>query len=209
MKRLLLALALLLIPATCCAQVLGSEVASGGSRMTGLDHRVRPFIGYAVGIPNPRLPFDDTWFDSTNVGTVLVATAATDTDFATVVARLTNGVSDVLCWGTCETVPISCAASFASEAAFFQMATPDFGPVTIERVTLELNGMYFRLNPVFQNPAPSRGIRRRQCGHLPPCPTSRQGPRIMPDANHDNRPPTQAAGPLLWRNAWPLAAWSA
>jgi hypothetical protein len=152
-KHLLLALALLLIPATCCAEVLASEVISGGSRMTGLDHRVRPFIGYDVGTPNPRLLFDDTWLDSTNVGTVLVATAATDTDFASVVARLTNGVSDVLCWGTCETVPISCAARYASEAAFFQMATPDFGPVTIERVTLELNEMYFRLDPVFQNPA--------------------------------------------------------
>ncbi len=49
MKRVLVALALWLLPAACSAKVLATKTLTTGNSLTGTQHRVRPIFGYDPG----------------------------------------------------------------------------------------------------------------------------------------------------------------
>lgn len=147
MRRMLLALAIMLFPALSSAGVLATMTLTTGNSLTGTELRVRPIFGYdPANYATRRILFNDVWIDSTSMGTVLVATAASDTNFAALAARLTDGVADEIWLGTCEA--ISCAETGAlSEGAFFGLMTPDLGPAQVEKISLRIDELSFGLAP--------------------------------------------------------------
>lgn len=148
MKRSLLAVAFVLLPGTCSAAVIASMTLSTGYSLNGPDHRVRPTFGYDIGnYATQRVLFDDVWIDSTSVGSVLVATAASDTDFTSIAYRLTDGVADVVTLGTCEAISCKETGSVLGEGAFFGLTTPDLGPAQIEKISLRVDALSFGLAP--------------------------------------------------------------
>ena len=146
MRRFALAFALVLLPRLSSAAVIASGTLATSNSLTGPDCRVRPTFGYDIGnYATQHALFDDVWLDSTSVGSVLVATAATDTDFAAVTARLTDGVADFVCLGTCEA--ITCAETCAPEGRLFGLATSDLGPAQIQKISLRVDALSFGLAP--------------------------------------------------------------
>jgi hypothetical protein len=89
--------------------------------------------------------FDEVWLDSSSVGTTLIATAASDTDFAGVAARLTNGITDYLCIGNGK--EINSFDICTPENLLFSVASPDLGPATIESISLRVNALSFTIDP--------------------------------------------------------------
>ncbi len=139
---LLVGLLLLLLPAIGRAGVLGTATITHGNSIDGPDHRIRPAFGYDPGNwAIQRLLFEDTWLDSTSVGTVLEATAETDTDFASVAGRLADGIDDIILLCNCEAIACRCLG--ATESRFFALSTPDFGPAAVERVRLSVDALSF------------------------------------------------------------------
>ena len=146
MKRLVVLLVLALLPSVSAAGVLASKTLEAGGSMRGPGHRVRPAFGYEIGnYATQRVLFDETWIDSTSVGTVLVATAATDTDFTAIASRLTDGVVDYVGLGTWEE---GFYGSLGGEGAFFGLATPDLGAVTVEKISLRVDALSFGTAPL-------------------------------------------------------------
>jgi len=132
----------LFLPVCGWTEVLATATSASGGSIVGTSHRVRPSLGYDIGnYAIQRVLFDDVWVDSTSAGTILLATAASDTDFAAFSARLTDRVADYLCLGTCE--EISCGGICAPESLFFHESTPDLGPAVVERVSLRINSLSF------------------------------------------------------------------
>jgi hypothetical protein len=123
--------------------VLGTATITSGGSLVGDNHRVRPTFAYGLGnAAIERALFNDAWIDSTSVGSILVATARSDVDFSAVAASLTNGSADFLCVGTCE--EISCGATCSEgEGRLFGLATPDFGTVTIDKISLQIDSLSF------------------------------------------------------------------
>jgi len=145
-KRIVSVLALVLVPAACSSAVLGQFTMTNGFSLQGSLGHVRPIVGYDVGnSATQRVLFDEVWLDSSSVGTTLVATAASDTDFAGVAARLTNGVSDYLCVGNGK--EINSSEICAPESLLFQIHSPDLGPATIESISLRVNALSFTIDP--------------------------------------------------------------
>lgn len=137
---------LLTLPTLGAADVLGTANIVSGSTLAGPDHRVRPTFGYDLGnYAIQKILFDDVWIDSTSVGSVLVATASSDADFSAVAARLSDNAADWLCVGTCE--EITCSERCGRENLVFALMTPDFGPSTIESVTLRIEALSFGMDP--------------------------------------------------------------
>jgi len=142
--RFVILAALVAFPVGVGADVLGTATFANGSSFNGTDHRVRPALGYDVG-NGLKLLFDNFWIDSTSVGSVLTATADSDTAFNTVAAYLTNGTDDAICVGTCEA--ISCGFWCTGEAQFFGISRPDLGPAVIEQVSLQIDDLTFGRAP--------------------------------------------------------------
>ena len=139
---LLAAAGTLFLPVCGWTEVLATATSVNGGSIHGTSHRVRPSLGYDIGnYAIQRVLFDDVWVDSTSVGTVLVASAASDTEFSAFSARLTDGVADFLCLGTCE--EISCAEICAPESLFFRIGAPDLGPAVIDSVSLRIESLSF------------------------------------------------------------------
>jgi hypothetical protein len=142
MKPWTFAVLLLFAPSLGAAEVLGTATIVNGTSLFGSNHRVRPTLGYDIGnYATQRALFDDLWVDSTDVDSVLIATAASDTDFTAFAIRLGDGKSDYLCIGTCE--DITCGVYCGREGQFFNVSTPDLGPATIEKVSLRINSLSF------------------------------------------------------------------
>src|SRR6267378_80807 len=138
-------LAILLLPAPGRGAVLGTATLSTGTSLVGAEHRVRPTFGYDLGdFATQKLLFDEVWIDSSSVGSVLVATVDSDTDFSAVAARLTNSTPDYLCIGTCE--EITCGATCGPESLFFHLPTSDFAPATIQKVSLRVDALSFGMD---------------------------------------------------------------
>ncbi len=143
MKGLVLGLGIVLLAATPGnAAILGTGTLSSGWSIHEGQHRVRPKLSY---VDSYRALFDETWVDSTSVGTVLVATADSDTDFAFIAARLSDGAAEDICVGTCEA--IQCAAECTSEQRFFSLSAVDFLGATVSKVSLRVNSLSFGLDP--------------------------------------------------------------
>ena len=146
MRLTLSVLALVLVPAVCGSAVLGHFTLTNGGSLQGSPGHVRPNLGYDVGnTATRRVLFDEVWLDSSSVGTTLTATAASDTDFAGVAARLTNGVSDYLCVGNGK--EINSFDICAPENLIFAAPSPDLGPATIERISLRVDALSFTIDP--------------------------------------------------------------
>lgn len=133
---------LLLDPVSGSAAVLGTGTLTSGWSIHEGQHRVRPKLSY---VDSYRGLFDDVWVDSTSLGTVLVATADSDADFAFIAGRLSDGSPEDLCVGTCEA--IECAAECTSEQRFFSLAVTDFLGATVNKVSLRVNSLSFGLDP--------------------------------------------------------------
>lgn len=144
------ALFLFMIPGISAAEVLASRTLEGGGTLRSAEHRVHAAFGYEIGnYATQRVLFDDTWLDSTSVGSVLVATAASDTDFAAIAQRLTDGILDYVYLGTWES---GFYGAIGGEGAFFGLTTTDLGPATVEAISLRIDALSFGLDPRFQQP---------------------------------------------------------
>jgi hypothetical protein len=132
---------MLLVPSFATAEMLGTTTVSHGGTLVGPAHRVRPKVSSNY---SERGLFDETWVDSTDVGTMLEASAASDTDFAAIASRLTNGAQEHFCVGICE--EISCGSLCGPESLLFGLQSTDFSPATVTKILLRIDGLSFGLD---------------------------------------------------------------
>jgi len=148
MRRVFVALTIWFLPAAGSAEMLATRTLTTGNGLTGTEHRVRPIFGYDPGGGGVRhVLFDDVWIDSPSVGAVSVETAASDTEFAAVATRLTDGIVDHIALETCEAITCAETGALGGEGAFFGLTTPGLGPAHIEKISLRVDALSFGLAP--------------------------------------------------------------
>jgi len=140
MRTVTVFLVIVLIPASCLADLLGTATASekmGSSLMA--PHRVLPWFYFTIS-PGAIL-FNEAWVGVPDVGTSRTATPLTDPDFGEIATRLTNGQVEQLSIGaTLESVG---GGDIEPEQSWFGLSTRDFKGALIDSIVFRIDFLEF------------------------------------------------------------------
>ena len=137
---LLIAVAVLLAHTPSAhSELLGTtRVTDAWSASHAQNHEIFPYLRYRS--PSPAL-FEGFRLTSSSVGAVLVATAGSDTGFAEIADRLTDGVKEELCLGT--DLDDFRVLQCATEQRLFGLEGNDFGDARVDTLTLTVDELRF------------------------------------------------------------------
>ena len=124
--------------------VLGTGHFTAMTRAS-IDDPVFTFLEVDTGVRTRAALFDTIAFDTTKVGREFEATAASDTDFTKLAARLADGTSTVVCTGDCDL--FSCVTRCSDEKTLFGLGTTDFSPGRVEQLNLRVDSTAVGANP--------------------------------------------------------------